>query len=250
MRAIWGGLFVVAACASSSAPVKSTAPAAEPTAQNDSVMFPGSWPALRNLDAATEPARIEQLAGIARQQLDEEWELSTKGDDRKQAYKRLRTRVRVVHNNARMATGHSLDALADFLEHPYKCSMVPDRVKDTCEQLMASLATAFPNVVLGQGKIAQVDHSVVVEGNSEDELSAFVKKASEFQGSVVQRMRLTSQNANVLKIGTALQLRVASKQKFGGGEVMWVSFEPRKLKHVGKTWDLADATVLFVETKN
>jgi hypothetical protein len=251
MRLLRACLLVVAACSSTATPAVNSPAAEARSAQNDSALFPASWPSLRAVENASEPARVDQLAREARSQLDEEWGLlATKDAAHKAAYKRLSLRIRILHDNALIGIGHSFDALADFVKQPFDCAKVPQRSRDTCDSLMAALATAFPNVIPGPGKIEQVDHSLVVgDETSESQLATFLTKASGFQGSVVQRMRLTSAARGVLKIGTALQLRVSSKQTLGGGDVVWVAFEPRNIKHVGKTWDLQDAHVLFVEPK-
>jgi hypothetical protein len=242
-------VLVVAAC--SSAPSSTTAN--EPTAaapKSDTALFPAAWPAFKNLDQATDATRIVELAREARSQLDEEYELSTRTPARDAAYKRLTVRVRIAQNHALVATGHSLEALADLAKQPFDCPAQPQRTRETCDALMAGLVTAFPNIVSGPGKIAQVDHSLLVdEAMTETALATFMQKAADSHGSVVQRMRLTSATGGVAKVGTALQLRVPAKQKLGGGDVVWVAFEPRKAKHVGKTWDLAGAHVLFVESE-
>jgi hypothetical protein len=239
-------LFVVA-CASTPPP-----PVNAPTAAvkaSDTSLFPAAWPALKNLDQATDPARVVELAREARSQLDEEYELSEREPARDAAYKRLTLRVRITHDHALVATGRSLDALADIAKDPFECPTQPERMRELCDALIAGLATAFPNIVSGPGKIAQVDHSLVVDSAmSETALATFMQKAADSPGSVVQRMKLTSATGGVAKIGTVVQLRVPPKQKLGSGDVVWVAFEPRKVKHVGKTWDLAGAHVLFVET--
>jgi hypothetical protein len=82
-------------------------------------------------------------------------------------------------------------------------------MRELCDALIAGLATAFPNIVSGPGKIAQVDHSLVVDGAmSETALATFMQKAADSPGSVVQRMKLTSATGGVAKIGTVVQLRV------------------------------------------
>ena len=212
-------------------------------------MFPASWPVLRDAEAATDPKRQVELAKKALGQLAEEQELSVQDQARTRAYKRLVVRMRIVQNNGLVGTGRSLEALADVARRPFKCPTAPPHAQQGCDSLNAALATAFPNVISTPGKIAQVDQSLVLdEALSEGDLSAFVKKTNGLQGSVVQRMRVTSSSPGLLKVGTQLQLRVGAKEKHGAGEVVWVAFEPRHVRQVGKIWDVGKAHVLFVET--
>jgi hypothetical protein len=249
MRVATAGLLVLVACSKSTAPAAQTP--AEKEAPKDVSMFPASWPALRDAEAATDPPRALEAANKALEQIAEEHELSVKDKARDRAYARLVVRMRIIKDNALIGTGRSLEALADVVSKPFACPKVPASTHDACDSLNAALATAFPNVVTAPGQITQVDQSLVVDdATSEGDLSAFVKKASALQGSVVQRMRVTSAGPGVLKIGTQLQLRIAAKQKLGAaGEVVWVAFEPRHIRHVGKTWDLDKAHVLFVEAR-
>lgn len=241
-------LLLLVACSKSTAPAPAHAPAAQPAASSDISLFPASWPALRAADDATEPKRALDAARKALGQLEEERALSVKDATRDQAYARLVVRMRIIQDNALVATGQSLDALADVVRQPFACPPSPEHARAGCDSLIAALATAFPNVIAGPGRVAQVDQTLVVDAQlSARDLSAFVQKASAAKGSVVQRMRVSSASPGVVKIGTQLQLRVAAKQRLGAGEVVWVAFEPRNIRQVGKTWDLDKAHVLFVE---
>ena len=156
--------------------------------------------------------------------------------------------MRIIQDNALISTGLSLDALTDVVKKPFECPPAPESAHAGCEKLTAALATAFPNVIAGPNRIKQVDQALVLDGaTSEADVKAFMQKASALQGSVVQRMRIASASAGVVKISPLLQLRVSTKQKLGGGAVVWVAFEPRKVKATGKAWDVPSAHVLFVE---
>ena len=242
-------LLILAACSTSSPPPAQTpVPRATRPPPNDTSFFPASWPALRRAEDATEPTRAVELARKALNQLDEERGLSTQDAAHQQAYDRLVVRMRIIQNNALLAGGHSFDALADVVRSPFECPPAPAHARDACDRLTAALATAFPNVIAGAGRIKQVDQTLVLDdATSAADVKAFMQKASALQGSVIQRMRVASTSAGVVKISPLLQLRVATKQRLGGGAVVWVAFEPRKIRPIGKAWDVASAQVLFVE---
>jgi hypothetical protein len=243
-----GLVLVIAACGSSAPATRGGDVAGVKSTPGDASLFPASWPTLRAAETATDPAKVAQLVGTALGQLAEERELSTKDDAHERAYERLVLRLRIVQDHAWMSSGKSIEALADVAKQPFECPAVPERTRHACESLLAGLATAFPNVISGPGRVAQVDQSLVVDdAMTPPALQAFLNKAAGFQGSVVQRMRVTSATGGTIKIGP-LVVATASKQRLGGGDLVWVAFEPRLIRQVGKTWDLANARVLFVET--